>query len=290
MPPALAAPLQLVLDLFGWARSPDPAPAPEGVPVAAPPAQPDADRAPLPAPWAHPQANRQARLLEHTVAYHLARSRRRSIGFVVGPEGLSVRAPSWVALREVDAAVQEKAHWIVAKLQLMRERAQQEPATPVAWCHGTEVRFLGQPLRLWVVTPGQPLPTGSTDGQDLLPLHLPPEASEQQVREAAQAWFKQQARVHFEQRLQHYAPLLGVQWRRLSLSNARTRWGSAGSDGHIRLNWRLIHWPPRQIDYVVVHELAHLRVMDHSPRFWDTVAEVLPDWRERRRDLQRSEP
>lgn len=283
MPPALTAPLQLVLDLFGRAR-----PAAPGHPPDPGGPDPIAAREPQPAPtWAHPQANRQARLLGHTVAYHLARTRRRSIGFVVGPEGLTVRAPAWVPLREVDTAVQEKARWIVGKLQLMRQRAAQEPATPVAWCHGTEVRHLGQALRLWVVTPERPLPA---DTQGLLPLHLPPEAGEQQVREAAQAWFKQQAQAHFEQRLRHFTPLLGVQWRRLSLSNARTRWGSAGSDGHIRLNWRLIHWPPPQIDYVVVHELAHLRVMDHSPRFWDAVAEVMPDWRERRRDLQRSEP
>jgi predicted metal-dependent hydrolase len=77
-----------------------------------------------------------------------------------------------------------------------------------------------------------------------------------------------------------------VRWLRLSLSGARTRWGSARSDGHIRLNWRLIHLPLLQVDYVVVHELAHLRVMDHSPRFWDTVGEVMPDWRERRRALR----
>ena len=77
-----------------------------------------------------------------------------------------------------------------------------------------------------------------------------------------------------------------MQHTRLSLSSARTRWGSARSDGHIRLNWRLIHLPLAQIDYVVVHELAHLRVMDHSPRFWDTVGTVMPDYRERRRQLR----
>ena len=65
--------------------------------------------------------------------------------------------------------------------------------------------------------------------------------------------------------------------------------GQRAQHGHIRLNWRLIHLPLAQIDYVVVHELAHLRVMDHSPRFWDTVGEVMPDWRERRRLLRELE-
>ena len=70
------------------------------------------------------------------------------------------------------------------------------------------------------------------------------------------------------------------------MSSASTRWGSARSDGHIRLNWRLIHLPVSQIDYVVVHELSHLRVMDHSPRFWDTVRAVVPDYASLREQLK----
>jgi len=135
------------------------------------------------------------------------------------------------------------------------------------------------------LAPGE-LAADLPEGVTPLPLSLPPGASATQVREAAEAWFKKMARALFEERLQHFAPQLGVQHRRLSLSGARTRWGSARTDGHIRLNWRLIHLPLAQIDYVVVHELAHLRVMDHSPRFWDTVGTVMPDYRERRRQLR----
>ena len=87
-----------------------------------------------------------------------------------------------------------------------------------------------------------------------------------------------QAKRVFTERLEHFAPQVGVQWRRMSLSSAGTRWGSASADGSIRLNWRLIHFRLAIIDYVVVHELSHLRVMDHSPRFWDTVATIVPDY------------
>ena len=73
------------------------------------------------------------------------------------------------------------------------------------------------------------------------------------------------------------------------MSSANTRWGSAKADGSIRLNWRLLHYRPAIIDYVVAHELAHLRVMDHSPRFWDTVATVVPDYAQLRSRL-RDEP
>ena len=75
--------------------------------------------------------------------------------------------------------------------------------------------------------------------------------------------------------------------QKLSLSNAGTRWGSASADGSIRLNWRLVHFRPAVIDYVVAHELSHLRVMDHSPRFWDTVESVLPDYGALRVELKR---
>ncbi|MEO8656252.1 MAG: M48 family metallopeptidase, partial [Ramlibacter sp.] len=79
---------------------------------------------------------------------------------------------------------------------------------------------------------------------------------------------------------------LGVKWRKLALSNAGTRWGTAHSDGLIRLNWRLIHLRLSVIDYVVAHELSHLRVMDHSSRFWDTVGTVVPEYAELRRRLK----
>lgn len=274
---------QLALDFFTGGE-------PEGLPQLTPAAD---GRLPDPVPlstgagFVHALANRQALLQGVTVAFRFERSRRKSIGFTVGPEGLVVRAPGWVPLREVDAAVQEKAAWIVAKLQQMRERALLPMAPTPEWVHGADVPYLGGKVRLCVVARGQ-LPE-VPEGVMPLPLSLPPGASATQVREAAEAWFKKKARHLFEERLAHFAPQLGVQWRRLSLSSARTRWGSARTDGHIRLNWRLVHLPLAQIDYVVVHELAHLRVMDHSPRFWDTVGEVMPDWRERRRLLRGSD-
>ena len=223
-----------------------------------------------------------------TVSYRFERSRRRSIGFVVGPEGLSVRAPGWVPLREVDAAVQEKAAWILAKLQQFQQRRSEALHQRIDWSHGASVPYLGRSVRLCVLSQEAVNPASDPGGEPLMALSLPPQASSTQVREAAQAWLKARARDVFESRLQHFAPQLGVQWTRLSLSSAATRWGSAGSDGHIRLNWRLIHLPLTQIDYVVVHELAHLRVMDHSPRFWATVEQVMPDYAQRRRQLRQS--
>jgi predicted metal-dependent hydrolase len=133
----------------------------------------------------------------------------------------------------------------------------------------------------------------NTDGEALpgvprLTLHigLAHTAQPSQIRDAVQAWLMRQAKKLFTERLDHYAPKLDVRWRKLTLSSAGTLWGTAKSDGSIRLNWRLIHFRLPVIDYVVAHELSHLRVMDHSPRFWETVKTVVPNYPELRAHLK----
>jgi predicted metal-dependent hydrolase len=265
---------------------PAPAPAPQ---AAAPIASVLA-----PATFRHPRANREARLDGHVVGYEFRRARRRTIGFSVATEGLVVSAPRWVPQGEVESALQEKARWILRKLQEQDERARTIAAQRVDWRDGTSIPFLGETV-IVVLDPrtsGSVLHTAADTlpGVPRLTLHvgLPSQASADQIRDAVQSWLQRQAKRLFEERCRHFAQQLGVRWTRLSLSSAATRWGSASADGAIRLHWRLIHFALPTIDYVVAHELAHLRVMDHSPRFWDVVRSVIPDV-ERLRDGLRDE-
>ncbi len=232
----------------------------------------------------HPRATRECRLGPARVAYELTRSARRSIGFSVGPDGLSVRAPRWVTLQAVDAAVQSKSTWILRKLQEGVERRARLPQ-PIVWGDGVVLPYLGQTLTLRL-DPEHRLGSEGALAAAILPINLAQHATPAQIRDAAQAWLMRQARANFEARLNHFAPVLGVRWKKLTLSQASTRWGSARVDGSIRLNWRLMHFSQAIIDYVVVHELSHLRVMDHSPQFWQTVASVLPDFAQRRQQLK----
>ena len=256
----------------------------------------------------HPEASRELLLqmpgLEGgqagrvLVAYALERVRRRSIGFTVSAAGLAVRAPTRLALSAVDDAVRSKAGWIVRKLHDARKRAVRQANSAIVWQDGAVLPYLGWVLRVRIdaaapATGALQAPAGGGPGWELrIRLPAPRSASATDgapvstpggdphaaaLRRAVHAWMLRQARLHFSARLDHFAPLLGVQWKQLALTNARTRWGSAKSDGSIRLNWRLLHCAPAVLDYVVVHELAHLRVMDHSPRFWATVATVVPD-------------
>jgi predicted metal-dependent hydrolase len=253
-----------------------------------------------PANFRHPRANRESRLCEAVVAYEFKRARRRTIGFQVGADGLVVSAPKWVPLYEVESALQEKAAWVLKKLDETRQRKQQLDANRIEWRDGTSLPFLGEQV-IVVLDPrhafgevgavlhtDEAAPNLTLAGVPRLTLHvaLPHSATPAQIRDAAQAWLMRQAKRVFTERLNHFAPLLKVQWKKLSLSSAGTRWGSASADGSIRLNWRLIHFSTSVIDYVVAHELSHLRVMDHSPRFWDTVATVVPDYAKLRHQLK----
>jgi predicted metal-dependent hydrolase len=246
-----------------------------------------------PVSYSHPQATREVRLDGAVVRYAFARGKRRTIGFVVGPDGLAVRAPRWTPLYEVDAALQEKAGWILRKLHETRERITRQEHAQVEWAQGGEFPFLGDTVRIALdAAHGFSAKGAALDevpdaaGVRWLRVALPQTANPAQIRDAVQAWLMREAKALFVQRLDHFAPLLQVQWKKLSLSNAGTRWGSAKSDGSIRLNWRLIHFRQEVVDYVVAHELSHLRVMDHSPRFWDTVRTVMPDYAEIRHSLK----
>lgn len=286
--------LRFTLDLFDPRPSRPQGEAPQGQagarqPASAPPpqarpARPDGGQP----PWVHPKASRRIRLGAHEVAYAFTHARRRSIGMFVDLDGLSVRSPRWVSKRAVEEALLERAAWIVRKLQDSQLRLEQQAERALVWQDGMSLPYLGaslavrcdaqaaRPMRQWL----------ESDAGPVLRLGLPLDASAEQLQVQVRLALQAQARVVFEQRLNHFAPLLGVRWTRLLLSQARTRWGSVNSDGVVRLNWRLMHLPMAVLDYVVVHELSHLRDMSHGPAFWAIVASVLPDYKQRQRGLK----
>lgn len=233
----MRSPLQLILDLFDEppapvARPVAPPAAPQAVP-AGPPAEPLAQVL-TPQAFRHPEANREILLGDLVVGYAFRRARRKNIGFVVGAEGLVVSAPRWVPLAEVDAALRAKTKWLTAKLEQARERQQRLEAARIERRDGATFPFLGEPV-IVVIDPRHDFrevgATLHTDAEALpgvprLTLHvgLPHTAQPAQVRDAVQAWLMRQARRIFAERLDHFAPRLGVQWRKLSLSSAGTWW------------------------------------------------------------------
>jgi predicted metal-dependent hydrolase len=276
----------------GRLPSPKPAQPPRLPPAAVPPvAVPPVATSPQSPPLhvSHPRAGHQIVLGECRVGYLLKRAQRKSIGFVIGPDGLAVTAPRWLGQPDIDAALRAKSSWILRKLAEQRDRKRRVESNRVEWRDGGALPFLGTTLEIQLdarISGVQLVREAQGAASPKLRVGLPASAQPEQIRDGVQAWLQRQALSHFEARCAHFAPLLGVRVKRLRLSSAQTRWGSASADGSVRLHWRLIHFSPAVIDYVVAHELAHLREMNHSPAFWAVVESVIPDMAARKAMLR----
>ncbi len=230
---------------------------------------------------------------EHqTIGFTLLRSSRRTIGFLITDDGLRVTAPRWVSLAEIDDAVRSKAGWILAKLKSWQDRQQRVALQRTRWEDGGELPYLGQTISFR---------TGGTarhyDGDpdapqagDTLWLGLPAAADAARIRDTVQAWLQGRARILIERRLLHFLDRSGLRINKWRLSGATSRWGSCTSRGNIMLNWRLVHFHLDIIDYVIAHELAHLREMNHGPGFWAEVGNLLPGYQNARDTLRRQDP
>lgn len=228
---------------------------------------------------------RQVLIQDQVLEYELRRSKRRSIGFLIADEGLRITAPRWVTLADIERAIAEKQNWIINKLQEKRELTNRRMQAKMRWEDGARLPYLGKHLTLRIAHQGRTAVTHDAE-QGTLHISLAPDFDEQQLKDRVQSWLQQEAKRIFNQRLPIFAQRLGVTYHSMSLSSAGTRWGSCTSQGKIRLNWRLIHFSPAIIDYVVAHELSHIREMNHSADFWATVASIYPEYEHAKRQLR----
>ncbi|MBU0603495.1 MAG: M48 family metallopeptidase [Gammaproteobacteria bacterium] len=220
---------------------------------------------------------------QQIIEYALRRSRRRSIGFSIGESGLRVTAPDWVTLPQIEQALREKQRWIFTKLGEVRARR-----APVRtdWRDGARLPWLGGSVMLKLGdTCARPL-----IDDDVLRLPLPADADHDRVRDAVCGFLQQEALARFSRRAEELGARIGVAPSRVVLSSANTLWGSCTAQGVIRLNWRLIHFSVPLIDYVIAHELAHLKELNHSRAFWDTVGAILPGFEAARSELRAHHP
>jgi len=273
-------------DLFA-ARKPSATTAAQTLPQAAPPAPPaplfKAPSTPtrtLPMPPVGPNDPplKRIQLGSHTVHYALRRSARRSHGFMINDDGLHVTSPKRAPVDDIERAIRAKQHWILTKLFERSERhVMRAQRAPVEWVDGARLPYLGADILLRLEPAARSHCLYDADTRTLR-LGVTPGLEDWQVRERVKLWFQDEARRLFGERLDLYAPRVGVSYNAYAISSAGTRWGSCTVAGNIRLNWKLVHYPLALLDYVVVHELAHLREMNHSPRFWAVVGAVFPDY------------
>jgi predicted metal-dependent hydrolase len=222
-------------------------------------------------------------LRDRDVPYLLKRSQqRRSIVLTVDERGLTVSAPWRSTERRILAIIRDAEDWVLKKLATWSAYEIRHQT----WAHGDTVRYLGNTLPLHLEQKSVAT-TAVLDDLGALRIGLPDPDNPEAVKAATVGWYRRHAQSNFAGRVTDFAPKLGVAAPRLLLSNAQSRWGSCNARREVRLNWRLIQAQQPTIDYVVVHELAHLIEMNHSRRFWDLVAAVCPHHKDARAELDR---
>jgi predicted metal-dependent hydrolase len=225
---------------------------------------------------------RSIHLAGKPVTYTLKRTgRRRSIGLRIDDRGLTVNVPMRASEKWLHSVLQEKATWVVEKL----ESWQAKKPVPQQWRDGEPVLYRGETLTLRIIpslfdTPPQ------LHGTQLI-VYISQAENPVAIEKTTMHWYRCEALKLFTECIGHFAPIMNVNPGEIKLSSARTQWGSCTTRGTVRLNWQLIKMPLELVDYVVVHELAHLREMNHSAAFWRVVEAACPDYVKRRSELRR---
>ena len=220
-----------------------------------------------------------------TIEYELIYSRRKTLGIHVYPDtSVIVRAPVGSQLGQIEEIVRRRGGWIL-KQQRKFESAPPKKVLPRRYVSGEDNRFLGRQYRLKVMQ--DEVERAQIAGGDLVVYARDPEDRER-VRRLLDKWYRREAERVFAERLAACYPraqALGIPLPPLKIRDMKTRWGSCSSKGNVTLNLKLIQLPTDLIDYVILHELCHLKELNHSRRFYALMDRVLPDWQERRKAL-----
>jgi predicted metal-dependent hydrolase len=195
------------------------------------------------------------------IDYTLIRSRRKTCAICVSGGIVTVRAPLRMSRRDIDAFVRAKADWIERRVDETARTAQQRAAFTIK--PGDKLRLRGG----YITAPND------AEGEKLKALCIKN--------------YKKLAKQHLTERTEHFAAIMGNAPVSIKITSAKTRWGSCTAKKTINYSWRLIMAPDELIDYVVVHELAHLKQMNHSEKFWAEVAKIIPDHKARRAQLKK---
>jgi predicted metal-dependent hydrolase len=211
--------------------------------------------------------------------YNLIRADRKTVSLKITKDGnVEVRAPRSAAKTWIDEFVRSKEKWIEQRLVAVQERQEQREEFTVTYgsrllWRGAEYPLIGETEgnRIWLDDAGFHLPAGRD--ADTLKYNV--------IR-----LYKIYAKPYLTERTLHFAKLMGVLPAAVKVTDAKTRWGSCSGKKSINFSWRLMMAEDDVIDAVVVHELAHIKEMNHSPAFWAIVESILPDYKQRQAKLK----
>ena len=209
----------------------------------------------------------------------------KNINIKVKPSGeVVVTAPRSVSQKELEYVLQKRKGWIEQKVAFFKAH---QPPQPKEYVSGENFCYLGRNYRLKVIESDEELVKLQ---RGYLQVFVKHREDYEQKRQLLYAWYYQKAIFHFGKAMAKYQPLVNQEVKRVRIREMKTRWGSCNTlKGYINLNLKLIEKPTECIEYVVLHELAHLVHPNHSVRFYNYVTLFMPNWRERKRRLERRE-
>ena len=223
-------------------------------------------------------------------SYTLRRSQRAvKVRIIVTADKVEVVAPIKVPERRIQQFVQDKQQWIIQALAKTAERSRHHQSLrPAVYSDGATIPYLGNSYHL-TIRPSK-LKKIKIEFADGFLAHVPEAWLEKEhsedVKAALTLWMKKQAVLHVQQLVNRHAVKNRLFPRTVSIKTQKSRWGSCGIHNDIHINWLLIMAPPEVLEYVVVHELCHIQVRNHSAHFWNLVGEHLPDYQNQRRWLK----
>lgn len=225
--------------------------------------------------------------------YSLRRSERaKNTRIVVKPDKIEVVAPLKVSDRKIHAFVEAQQDWIRAAMLRVAEKARTVPSlAPDEYADGMAIPYRGRQLPMQIELTKAKLVRIQLQADSFL-VNLPSHADQEQrselVRQAFIRWMKNQARLEANIEIEKHAPRFALFPKSLRIKTQKSRWGSCGPNNDINLNWLLMLAPPAVLEYVIVHELCHIKHKNHSQDFWRLVEKHLPDYPERRRWLKQN--
>jgi len=211
------------------------------------------------------------------INYTLTHSNRKTIAIYVRNGKIEVRAPFGCPTLEIDKLIESKKNWIIDKLAI--SRSQIESKTTFVLDYDSKILFRGQ---LFPVI----AKAGTQAGFDGRRFYMPPNLPSAQIKEICIKTYQRLAKTRITSIVAEVAAHMGVTPTSVKINSAKTRWGSCSSRKSLNFSWRLIMASDDVIDYVVVHELAHIFEMNHSAKFWTIVEKVLPDYKQRQEKLK----
>ena len=227
---------------------------------------------------------------DRSIQVPVIRSKRRSVSIVIDPNnGVSIRAPFKPSVGVLTKLVEDKTNWVFHKLSELEGFKRRYPEKE--YVSGDVLLYLGKNISIHVQPHARIKKPHVSYYKGIFIVNLKEGLTDSQrkntIKKLMTAWFKERARLIFRQRIEHFSKILGVRPRSMKLTNAKSRWGSCTAKGTVRISWKLIMAPIEILDYVIVHELCHIKRRDHSNEYWKLVTSIIPNWKELRNRLKK---